>query len=157
MLTLIRTITALSCFCFIASSTSGYSPTISADLAASALYSAWQASPGDRIDVSFTVTNIGDAASESCYWGVYISSGSYYTGTRIASGSIYSMDPDNYRSYGGSGEVPEDLEPGYYYLYAVADDGDYVSDSDRSNNVVYTSFQVLEPDQVKPSSRQPSR
>ena len=90
--------------------------------------------------------NVGDAASESCYWGVYISAGAYYLGSKIDSGTIYALDPGETDRCWGTCEIPDDLEPGYYYLYAVADDGDYVSDSDRSNNVVYASFQVIESD-----------
>jgi hypothetical protein len=119
----------------------------------------WQAKRGERIDFSFSVENAGDAASESCYWAVYISSGAYYAGTRIASGTIYALDPGASDRCGGSGDLPSDLEPGYYYLYAVADDGDYVNDSDRSNNTTWMRFQVLEDastDATAPITSQPS-
>jgi hypothetical protein len=116
------------------------------DLKAEDLSGDWEAHPGESINFSFSVENIGDAASESCYWSVYISPGAYYVGSRIGSGTIYALDPGTSDRLGGSGEIPSDMLPGYYYLYAVADDGDYVSDADRSNNVAWMRFQVLEAD-----------
>lgn len=115
------------------------------DLAVSDLSGDWGAKPGEQIEFRFTVENKGDGPSGSCYWGVYISSGAYWVGTKLADGTIYAMDPDESDSYSGSAELPQDIEPDYYYLYAVADDGEYEDDSDRSNNVAYINFQVLKP------------
>ena len=140
----IRMLFALCCALACISATTHEYPLVSADLSAGDLYCDWSAQVGERIDFSFTVENVGDAASESCYWGVYISAGAYYLGSKIDSGTIYALDPGETDRCWGTCEIPDDLEPGYYYLYAVADDGDYVSDSDRSNNVVYASFQVIE-------------
>ncbi len=92
------------------------------------------------------MSNVGQAASGSCYYGVYISKGAYWTGSRMASGTIYALEADGYDNIGGTGYLPTDLEPDNYYLYAVADDGEYEDDSDRSNNVAYLSFEVLQPE-----------
>ena len=116
------------------------------DLAVSDFWAGWDGRPGESIDFAFSVENIGEGPSGSCYYGIYISSGAYWVGTRMADGTIYSLEPDHSDSISGTAYLPSDIEPGYYYLYAVADDGEYEDDSDRSNNVAYHNFEVLQPE-----------
>ena len=116
------------------------------DLAVSGFWAGWDGRPGDSIDFAFSVENIGDAASGSCYYGIYISSGAYWAGTRLADGTIYALESGQSDSISGTAHLPPDLEPDYYYLYAVADDGEYEDDADRSNNVAYQNFEVLQPE-----------
>ncbi len=116
------------------------------DLAVSGFWAGWDGRPGESIDFAFSVENIGDGASGSCYYGIYISSGAYWVGTRLADGTVYALEPGESDSISGTAYLPSDIEPGYYYLYAVADDGEYEDDADRSNNVTYQNFEVLSPD-----------
>ena len=114
------------------------------DLKIAGFSASYQGEPGQQISFQFSVYNIGQAASNSCYYGVYISKGAYWTGNRIASGTIYALETGQSDNFSGGGYIPDDLEPDYYYLYAVADDGEYEDDSDRSNNVAYLSFEVVQ-------------
>jgi subtilase family serine protease len=123
-----------------------HSPDEIPDLKITDLSADWEAYPGERIDFAFSVENAGDKASGSCYYGVYISTGAYWVGDKLYWGYVYSLDPGRSDRISGSAELPADIEPGYYYLYAVVDDGEYEDDSDRSNNVAYQNFQVLEPE-----------
>ncbi|MEK6481461.1 CARDB domain-containing protein [Catalinimonas sp. 4WD22] len=115
-----------------------YTPSPQADLIVSSqnITSSTILKQGEQLSYNYTIKNEGDGGAGYSYTRIYLSSngsldqaidlGTYYTGS-LGSGADFISN----RSY----SIPNELNPGTYYLLVKADDYGYVTEKDEENNL----------------------
>jgi subtilase family serine protease len=86
------------------------------------------------------VHNDGDAAAGSFQIGFYLSQDQYFDSgfdTLIATGDISSLSAGYYTISSGQIALPAGIPGGFYYISAIADDQNAVSESDETDNGWY--------------------
>ncbi len=123
---------------------------LSADLAVVNISSPGHCAPGNYVSVDWTVENIGDEPTDSeAYWWdeVFLSTDAVWDGYGvdrwIGAGPDRDdpLNPGESYTVNESFRIPSSVEPGSYYLLALADVYSYV-DSARDNNVLAVPFIV---------------
>ena len=95
---------------------------------------------GDTTSLNYYVVNYGAGASQASTTGLYLSTDPTITtsDTRLATGNVAGLSAVNgshwYEQNSVEIALPSTLAPGTYYLGAIADYGNAVSESDESNN-----------------------
>jgi hypothetical protein len=104
-------------------------------------------SPGDEFTIDWIVVNEGTGSAGSSYLKYYFSSDqSVGNDTYLEQQSIPSLDPDEFDDGTESISVPTSLTPGTWYLLLIADANDSVTESDESNNFIFTpAFTISTP------------
>jgi subtilase family serine protease/subtilisin family serine protease len=126
------------------------------DLSATSVSGPASGNPGQQIQTTVVVTNQGTANSGGFNVGVYLSLDAAITtgDTLVGSGSVSSLAVGGQQTLTVSGTIPSSLTPGTYFLGAIVDSGNSVSESNENNNSVagnQTSVASAMPDLVATS------
>jgi len=103
--------------------------------------------PGETLDLSVTVQNIGEGSANSGYVYYYWKkdSRSHTSSYKEGSGSYGALGPNGTSSGSFSYTVPANATPGTYYLYYWIDATGTSAESDEGNNKHYWTITVQEP------------
>ena len=122
-----------------------------ADLAATRFEpSKTEATPGEQIDLSWEVQNVGTATT-SCSWAdaVYISRNDTLDGSdrmllRVACDRLHPLAPTEKYAAEATFTIPTGITPaGLWYLIFKADSGDALTEPDKANNVRVRPIAIL--------------
>jgi hypothetical protein len=118
------------------------------DLDITALAAPVSARPGDSIDVSNTVQNIGSAASGAFRVGLYYSVDSTCTtgDTLMTFRPLASLDAGATSAAITPVTIPAGATPGTRYVCAIADDLGQVTESNEGNNTAFTAISIVQAD-----------
>jgi hypothetical protein len=121
------------------------------DLIVSSLSGPATGASGQKIPVSGSVKNIGAGASPPCKLGFYLS----FTSTQmpwmdsrnsfLGSSGVPGLKLNAVANANANLAIPPTVQPGYYYLVAVADSGGVVDESNKTNNTLARQIQICAP------------
>ena len=109
-----------------------------ADLIIDYISASWTTSEaGETEYVSVRIENIGTDSSGSFYWGIYLSTDTTITTSDIELDTYYKSSisaGSSSSTYSKSVQIPTTITGGRYYVGALADINNQVSESDENNN-----------------------
>ena len=97
---------------------------------------------GEKLTVTFTAKNVGDAASGSFTYRLSLSTSIYGTTTELGTYSTTSLAANGSRTLSNTVTIPS-VSAGYYYVTAWVDSPQVISEKDDTNNIGSTY-----PDQI---------
>ena len=103
--------------------------------------------PGDRLDLSITVKNIGSASANSGYVYYYWQKGSrsYTSSYKVGSDSYGALSPTGTSNESFSYTIPSSASAGTYYFCYYIDATGTTNESNEGNNKYYYTVTVNEP------------
>ncbi len=116
---------------------------IGADLVVTALHAPPGGSPGDVVTVSDTTKNLGPGTAPETITAYYLSNDAVFgpDDTYLSERAVPPIKSGQAKSGSVAFEIPP-VEPGTYYILAVADHGEAVPESHEDNNVYSRAFRI---------------
>jgi len=93
-----------------------------------------QVYPGETINVSCQIKNIGSGSAGSSRVGYYISSNCGSSLTFLDYDGVSSLDPNGTSNESETLTIPSNTSPGFYYVTFIADYQNSVTESNENNN-----------------------
>ena len=105
--------------------------------------------PGSNLNFNYTIKNQGAAVAGNNYTAFYLSSDNTLddNDTYLGYDEVSSLSVGVSKTESASVYLSTKLSAGTYYLFAAADDGDDVGESDENNNIFSKSITITSPPQ----------